>query len=142
MLLCRTVDMDISGEFQMAKKLVVKMKEVVRFRFRKWPMLEILWSIGYRYKRSKDGRKFSIQHTDTVAARANVPMDDGQNHTGSAQMYYLVEKKGKTIPVTGHGGPQGCETLRVPHYLDNRLTDGGKAVSLTRRSPLTTLEDS
>jgi hypothetical protein len=22
--------------------------------------------------------------------------------------------------------------LRVPHYLDNRLTDGGKVVSLTR----------
>jgi hypothetical protein len=45
--------------------------------------------------------------------------------------------KRKAIPVTGHGGPQGCETLRVPHYLDNRLTDGGKALSLTRRPPFT-----
>jgi hypothetical protein len=36
------------------------------------------------------------------------------------------------MPVTDHGGPYGCETLRVPHYLDYRLTDGGKVVSLTR----------
>jgi hypothetical protein len=28
----------------------------------------------------------------------------------------------KDIPVTGHGG----EMLRLPHYLDKRLIDGGK----------------
>jgi hypothetical protein len=43
-------------------------------------------------------------------------------------------KKGKAIPVTGCGGPYGCETPRLPHFLDNRLTDGGEAVSLTCRS--------
>jgi hypothetical protein len=32
---------------------------------------------------------------------------------------------------------EGCETLRVPQYLDNRLTDGGKVVSLTHRPPFT-----
>jgi hypothetical protein len=25
--------------------------------------------------------------------------------------------KGKAIPVTGHEDPQGCETLRLPHFL-------------------------
>jgi hypothetical protein len=50
--------------------------------------------------------------------------------------------KGKAIPVTGHGGPQECETLRVPHYLDNQLKDGGEAVSLTLRPPFTPQEDS
>jgi hypothetical protein len=32
----------------------------------------------------------------------------------------------------------GCEMLKIPHCLDNRLTVGGKAVSLTHRprSPL------
>jgi hypothetical protein len=40
--------------------------------------------------------------------------------------------KGKAIPVTGREGPSGCETSRLPHFLDNRLTDGGKVVSLTR----------
>jgi hypothetical protein len=43
------------------------------------------------------------------------------------------KKKCKAIPVTGRGGPIGCEMLRIPHCLDNRLTDGGKVVSLTRR---------
>jgi hypothetical protein len=51
-------------------------------------------------------------------------------------------KKGKAIPVTGRGGPQGCETSRLPHYLNSRLTDGGKVVSLMRRPPFTPQEDS
>jgi hypothetical protein len=45
--------------------------------------------------------------------------------------------KGKAIPVTGRGGPYGCETWRLPHFLDNRLTDGGRVVSLTHRPPFT-----
>jgi hypothetical protein len=32
----------------------------------------------------------------------------------------------EVIPVTGRGGPQSCETSRLPHFLDNRLTDGGE----------------
>jgi hypothetical protein len=47
----------------------------------------------------------------------------------------------KPTPVTGRESPYGCETLRLPQ-LDNRLTDGGKVVSLTRRPPFTTREDS
>jgi hypothetical protein len=35
--------------------------------------------------------------------------------------------------VTGRGGPYGCETSRLLFFLDNRLTDGGEVVSLTRR---------
>jgi hypothetical protein len=29
------------------------------------------------------------------------------------------------------------EMSRLPHFLDNRLTDGGEVVSLTRRPPFT-----
>jgi hypothetical protein len=43
----------------------------------------------------------------------------------------------KDIPVTGHGSPWGCERLRLPHYLDKRLIDGGKVVSPTRRPHFT-----
>jgi hypothetical protein len=39
------------------------------------------------------------------------------------------KKKSKAIRVTGRGGLQGCEMLRIKHFLDNRLTDGGKVVS-------------
>jgi hypothetical protein len=41
------------------------------------------------------------------------------------------KKKGKDIPV------KVCETSRLPHFPDNRLTDGGEVVSLTRRPPFT-----
>jgi hypothetical protein len=50
--------------------------------------------------------------------------------------------KRKAIPITGHEAQQSCETSRVPHYLDNRLTDGSEVVSLTRRPPFTPQEDS
>jgi hypothetical protein len=42
---------------------------------------------------------------------------------------------GKAIPVTGLGGLSGCEMLRIPHCLDNRLRDGGK-VNPTHRPHL------
>jgi hypothetical protein len=38
------------------------------------------------------------------------------------------------------GGPQGCEMSRISHCLDNRLSDGGEAVSLTRRPRFTPQE--
>jgi hypothetical protein len=52
------------------------------------------------------------------------------------------QNEGKAIPVTGRGGPYGCETSRLPHFLDSRLTDGGEVVSCTRRPPFTPPEDS
>jgi hypothetical protein len=41
----------------------------------------------------------------------------------------------KAVPVTGRGGPQCCETSRLPHFLENWLTDGGEVVSFMRRRP-------
>jgi hypothetical protein len=45
--------------------------------------------------------------------------------------------KGEVIRVTGRGGPQGCETSRLPHFLDNWLTDGDEVLSLTLRPTFT-----
>jgi hypothetical protein len=50
---------------------------------------------------------------------------------------YKAPKKSKAIPVTGRTDLQGCDMLRIPHCLDNRLIDGGKVISLTHR-PLST----
>jgi hypothetical protein len=52
--------------------------------------------------------------------------------------------KGKVMPETGLGDLLGCETSRLPYFLDNGLTDGGEDVSLTRRpaAPLTPQENS
>jgi hypothetical protein len=48
-----------------------------------------------------------------------------------------IKKNNKAIPVAGHEGLQGSETSRLPHFLDNRLIDGGEVVSLTRLPPFT-----
>jgi hypothetical protein len=50
--------------------------------------------------------------------------------------------KDKAIPVTGHEGPLGCERSRLPHFLDNWLTDGSEGVSLRCWPPFTPQEDS
>jgi hypothetical protein len=48
-------------------------------------------------------------------------------------VFKLYIQKSEAVPVTGCGDLQGCEMLRIPQFLDNPLTDGGKVVSLTRR---------
>jgi hypothetical protein len=45
--------------------------------------------------------------------------------------------KGKAIPITGHEGPQRFKRSRFPHFLDNRLTDGGEVVSIMHWPPFT-----
>jgi hypothetical protein len=50
--------------------------------------------------------------------------------------------KGKVFLSTGLGGPWGCERLRLLHFLENRLSDGGKVVSPSRRPIFTPQEDS
>jgi hypothetical protein len=54
---------------------------------------------------------------------------------------YGLNKK-KAIPVTGRGGPESCETSKLPNFLHDRLTDGGEVVSLMRQPPFTPQEDS
>jgi hypothetical protein len=44
-----------------------------------------------------------------------------------------VKYKGKTIRMTGPGGPWGSKISKLPHYLDNRPTDGAVDVGLMLR---------
>jgi hypothetical protein len=44
-------------------------------------------------------------------------------------------KKSEAITVTDRGGLYGCEMLKIPYCLDNRLTDGGR-LSALRAGPL------
>jgi hypothetical protein len=46
-----------------------------------------------------------------------------------------IKMKGKAFPVTCHGGTYGCQTSRLPHFLDSHLTGGSEVISLTRRLP-------
>jgi hypothetical protein len=45
--------------------------------------------------------------------------------------------KCKAIPVTGTERSYGCGKSRLPHFLENRLTDGDEIVRLQRRPPFT-----
>jgi hypothetical protein len=45
-------------------------------------------------------------------------------------------KKGKAMPVTGHGGPQSCET-RLSYFLGGCLKDGSEIVGLWSQPPFT-----
>jgi hypothetical protein len=47
------------------------------------------------------------------------------------------KKKVKSIPVTGRGGLEGYEMLRIPHILDDQHIDGGKVVSPTHQPHFT-----
>jgi hypothetical protein len=63
------------------------------------------------------------------------------NCSHNRNLFSLIEEqaKSKAIPVRSHEGPYGCVTLRFPHFLENRLTDGGDVVSLSRRPRFTPL---
>jgi hypothetical protein len=43
----------------------------------------------------------------------------------------------ETTRVIDLGSPQGCESSRLLHFVDSRLTDGPDVVSLTYRPPFT-----
>jgi hypothetical protein len=62
---------------------------------------------------------------------------NNQQPTAYKVSYGEIKRKGKAIPVTGHGGPYGYEASKLPNFLDNRLTDGGEVTSFTRRPPFT-----
>jgi hypothetical protein len=61
------------------------------------------------------------------------------NRSNSTRFLWI---KSKAVPVRGREGPYGCETSRLPHFLDNRLTNSCEVVSLMRQPPFTPQEDS
>jgi hypothetical protein len=79
--------------------------------------------------------KFEQVRTENVAALGYFRLGLLSRHSMHKTIKYHV-KKCKAIPVTGRGGPKGCETSRIPHFLDSWLTDGGEVVRLTRRQPM------
>jgi hypothetical protein len=51
-----------------------------------------------------------------------------ENKNTCAIFKYLYRHKGKVklSVLTGRGDQQGCETSRLPHFLDIQLIDGGE----------------
>jgi hypothetical protein len=50
--------------------------------------------------------------------------------------HHLIYTKSKAIFVIVRRGLWNCEMLRISHFQDRRLKDGGKFVSPVRRPPL------
>jgi hypothetical protein len=75
-------------------------------------------------------------HGDAVRA-GEIICPDFNMYVGIQLIIPFLLWQAKAIPVTGRGRLQGCEMLRIPHCLENWLTDGGKVVSPTHRPQLT-----
>jgi hypothetical protein len=80
---------------------------------------------------------------DRILGRIFLDVRRGSGQDGGSYIMdiFVICKKVKLSLLTGREGPYGCETSRLPLFLDSRLTDGDKAVSLTRRQPFTLQED-
>jgi hypothetical protein len=79
-------------------------------------------------------------HTDGVRSEFQTALlikPQNKNNLISAACTQFSLIYHKAIHATGRESPQGCETLRLLHLLDNLLTEGGEVVSLKRRPPCT-----
>jgi hypothetical protein len=52
------------------------------------------------------------------------------NYLHIRTLLHSINRKGEAIAVRGPRGPQDREMVRLPHFLDYRLTDVDEAVSL------------
>jgi L-fucose isomerase-like protein len=82
----------------------------------------------YFYSESRKTHKYNVRENAFLNVRKLVNL--------------ATTVKGKAVPVTGRVGPQGFESSRFPHFLENRLTDDVEVVSLERRPPFIPQEDS
>jgi hypothetical protein len=48
---------------------------------------------------------------------------------------YVNNDKYVCVRVIGREGQKMCEVLRIPRFVESRLTDGGEVVNLTRWPP-------
>jgi hypothetical protein len=69
-------------------------------------------------------RKFFLLHYIQVLCQYRLCKPD------HAYLTYLMLQR-----QLGHLNVRNLDQARLPHFLDNRLTDGGEVVSLTRRPP-------
>jgi hypothetical protein len=67
---------------------------------------------------------------------ANIECYHYSNSLGMLIVCKRGKNMGKGITVTGSGGLCGCETLRLPHFLDNRLTETVRILALRAGRPL------
>jgi hypothetical protein len=95
-----------------------------------------LWSSGCTtwFLNLKKGHRFRVCKESVL--RWISALKSEKLTTGWRKLYRGDFHKSEAIPVAGCECPQGCETSRLPHFLDNRPKDGCKFLSLRAGRPL------
>jgi hypothetical protein len=85
-------------------------------------------------KERRLARRIELQTGDDVSTKLQQPPIYLTSwRAGSTWAHTCLCSKGNvnSIPVTVLGGPRGCRTLSLPHFIDYRLTDDAEVVRLT-----------
>ena len=125
-VLRRTIfDLYDKGEYPTAKKLVALMRDKIEYKGSVSSMYTILKSLGFKYRRTNDGRKFLLERGDIVAARQKFLRTlHNLRRTGDTRpIFYLDEtwvnqnhsRKDIWQDSTGRGG------LKIPIGKGSRL---------------------
>jgi hypothetical protein len=77
-------------------------------------------------------RNFEFLQTNV---RLKLILSPSKNESNSNNKDIIIIKV--NLSLTGCGSLCRCKWLRLRHFMDNRLTDDGQDVSLTRRPPFT-----
>jgi hypothetical protein len=95
--------------------------------FTHWSLLIIIssWHLLLHVYPTRGMRKTR----DKISCRSHTQ----PTHVKSCTNFWRWNLNSKAIAVTDPGGVLGCKTSRIPHFLDNRLIDGGEVVIMTRR---------
>jgi hypothetical protein len=102
--------------------------------------------ISFLYCRDLSGNIFTMQDfpyfsSTPIKNVANSPVDNDSIFILKQQVRKffppsyinsILKKEIKSIPITGHGGLQNYALLRIPHWLDDLLTDHSEVVVLNR----------
>jgi hypothetical protein len=72
----------------------------------------------------KHNRMHGMKFKDLILTNNNSSISSSSSSSSSSSNTSCIKKKDNAVLVTGIGGPQGFQTSRLPHFLDNRLTDG------------------
>jgi hypothetical protein len=78
-------------------------------------VLEFVGRICFWYILVQCNPQFTCSSHRTVTSSQNPAWITAQE--GVCHIHVHLKAKGKAIPVTGHKGPYGCKTSRLPHFL-------------------------
>jgi hypothetical protein len=101
-----------------------------------WPLLRVYtcFVIGKCSKSSQAGFEDAYGFGPTCASDWKIKQDSGAEGR-EISVFFVIDKKGKAVPLQAWSGPDGFRKLKFPYFITT-AHDGGKVVSLTHRPRL------